>query len=70
MWLLIYLIYNNLLSLSQAWVATSKLSFALGWWPIPLSGLVLALLLFAYRQNQVAWRFNPLQWLRSKRQAA
>ena len=40
--LLIYAIYSNLLSVSQAWVAQGKMSFDAAWWPIHL--LMLALL--------------------------
>lgn len=52
---LFYLIYNNLLSLSQAWVAQGKLPFMLGWWPLHLFGLLVAGGLFFFRQSQVSW---------------
>lgn len=47
--LLIYAIYSNLLSVSQAWVAQGKMSFDAAWWPIHLLMLALLPLLFFRR---------------------
>lgn len=45
--LLTYMLYSNLLSLSQAWVAQGRLAFGIGWWLVHLvMALGLALLLF------------------------
>ncbi|OIQ86325.1 lipopolysaccharide export system permease protein LptF [mine drainage metagenome] len=47
--LLVYIIYNNLLSIMQAWVAQGKLSPLIGLWPIHAAVLALAAYLF-YRR--------------------
>lgn len=47
--LLIYIIYNNLLSIMQAWVAQGKLSPVIGLWPVHGAVLALAVYLF-YRR--------------------
>lgn len=52
---LIYLIYSNLLNLSQTWVAHSKLSFSLGWWPIHLGALLICLFLFWIRRTNASF---------------
>jgi lipopolysaccharide export system permease protein len=54
-----YMVYSNLLSVTQAWVRQGKLSFGVGWWAV--HGLMLALLLalFWYRMSP-----RPLAWLR------
>lgn len=60
---LIYLIYNNLLSLSQAWVQSGKVTFALGWWPLHALGLLGAAALFYFRQSNLTrrfWRRTPV----------
>ena len=54
-----YLVYNNLMTISQAWVASGKASFALGLMSIHLLMLCLLPLLF-YRRIAVLsfMRFN------------
>ena len=47
--ILIYAIYNNLMSLSQAWVAQGKLSFSIGVWAVHAL-MTLPLLLLFYRR--------------------
>ena len=47
--LLIYIIYNNLLSICQAWIAQGRLNAFIGMWPIHLFFLSLACYLF-YRR--------------------
>lgn len=45
--LLTYVIYTNLLSVSQAWVVQGRLSFTLGWWGVHfLIGLLLPLMFY------------------------
>jgi lipopolysaccharide export system permease protein len=51
--ILIYAIYNNLMSISQAWVAQGKLSFALGVWA-PHAVMLVPLLLLFYRRMVVS----------------
>ncbi len=54
--ILIYMIYSNLVSISQAWVAQGRLSFALGSWWVHGLMLVLLLLLFSRRLLVFSWR--------------
>ncbi len=48
---LAYLVYTNLLSILQAWVAQGRLSFAIGWWILHAGILGLTLLLFWHRST-------------------
>ena len=52
---LIYMIYNNLISVSQAWVKQGKLPFELGIWSVHGLMLVLLLAMFWHRSTQVKW---------------
>ncbi len=56
--LLTYMVYSNLLSVSQAWVAQGKLAFATGWWLVHAVMLVVLLVLFAQRMSlfRLPWR--------------
>jgi lipopolysaccharide export system permease protein len=47
--LLTYMVYYNLLTVSQARVSQGKLDFALGWWPVHAAMLLVLFLLFAHR---------------------
>ena len=53
--LLVYMVYSNLLSVSQAWVAQGKLRFEIGVWAVHLGMFLLLLVLFYRRQNPLAW---------------
>ncbi len=57
---LIYIIYNNALSIFQAWISQGKISAIIGLWPVHLFFLLLAFYLY-YRRNHLL----PLmpQWL-------
>lgn len=57
--LVVFMIYSNLMSISQAWVAQGRIAFAASWWPVHLAMLAVAM---AY----VAWRiYGPTQvWRR------
>ena len=48
--LLIYIVYNNLLSICEAWIAQGRLSTMIGMWPVHAFFLFLAAYLF-YRRN-------------------
>ena len=50
--LLIYIIYNNILSIFQAWVTQGKLSALIGLWPVHMFFFTLAFYLF-YRRNHL-----------------
>jgi lipopolysaccharide export system permease protein len=52
--LLTYMVYSNLLSLSQARVAQGKLAFSTGWWLV--HGVMLAVLLVLFAQRMSLFR--------------
>jgi lipopolysaccharide export system permease protein len=53
---LLYLLYSNLLNLSQNYVSQGRLNFALAIWPIHVFALVIALFLIRNRINpSIAW---------------
>jgi lipopolysaccharide export system permease protein len=56
--LLTYMVYSNLLSVSQARVAQGKLAFSTGWWLVHGVMLAVLLVLFAQRLGlfRLAWR--------------
>jgi lipopolysaccharide export system permease protein len=58
--LLTYMIYSNLLSVSQAWVAQGKLSFEIGVWAVHVAMFLLLIVLFFRRQNPLAW--GKVRW--------
>ena len=47
--ILVYAIYSNMISVSQAWVAQGKLSFGIGVWAVHALMLIPLLLLFYQR---------------------
>lgn len=53
--LLAYMIYSNLLSVSQAWVAQGKLRFEVGVWAVHVAMFLLLVVVFYRRQNPLAW---------------
>ena len=55
--LLTYMVYSNLISVSQAWVSQGKLSFQIGWWAVHVAMLLLLLALF-YRRMSVHSAFR------------
>jgi lipopolysaccharide export system permease protein len=55
--LLTYMVYNNLLSISQAWVAQGKMRFEVGWWPVHVAVLVVLIALF-FKRLSVAPRMK------------
>jgi lipopolysaccharide export system permease protein len=61
---LFYVLYNNLLSLTQAWIAQGRLSFALGVWVVHLMAIVIGVFLF-YRKMVLYTAFA--WWRRSLR---
>jgi lipopolysaccharide export system permease protein len=58
--LLIFMVYNNLISITQAWVAQQRLSFELGWWVVHCVMLLLLLAMF-YRRLSVLPMFSMLR---------
>jgi lipopolysaccharide export system permease protein len=53
--LLTYMIYSNLLSVSQARVVQGKLAFGVGWWLVHAVMLAVLALLFAQRLQLLRW---------------
>lgn len=53
--LLTYMLYSNLLSISQAWVAQGRLRFEVGWWLVHLAMFVVLVVLFLKRQSVISW---------------
>lgn len=51
--LLVYVIYNNMLSIFQAWVAQGKLSLVIGLWPVHVCFLLLTVYMFYRRLFQL-----------------
>ena len=52
-----YMVYSNLISVSQAWVSQGKISFQIGWWAVHVAMLVLLLALF-YRRMRISSTFK------------
>jgi lipopolysaccharide export system permease protein len=50
--ILIFIVYNNMLSIFQAWIAQNKISVLVGLWPVHLLFLALTVYLF-YRRNHL-----------------
>jgi len=55
--LLTYMVYSNLLSVSQARVAQGKMAFATGWWLVHAAMILVLFALFA-RRLAPYWRFR------------
>jgi lipopolysaccharide export system permease protein len=53
--LLTYMIYSNLISVSQAWVMQGKIPFEVGVWAVHVAMFVALLLLFSRRVFSLAW---------------
>ena len=64
--ILVYMVYSNLMSIAQAWVAQGKLSPLVGLWPVH-GLLLLVLVLLFYRRLLV---FSPLRLWRRLRSRA
>ncbi|MGZ8261573.1 MAG: LPS export ABC transporter permease LptF [Methylotenera sp.] len=62
--LIIYMIYNNLLSIVQAWVAQGKVNGMIGLWPVHLLFLALVVYMFYRRvfQLPILPRIFPTSW--------
>ncbi|MGQ0651459.1 MAG: LPS export ABC transporter permease LptF [Betaproteobacteria bacterium] len=56
--LLTYVVYSNLLSVSQARVALGRLDFALGWWLVHAGMAALLVVLFAQRMQLIRLRLG------------
>jgi lipopolysaccharide export system permease protein len=53
-----YIVYNNLLSVSQARVAQGRMDFALGSWLVHAGMIALLVVMFAQRMQLIRWRIG------------
>ncbi len=67
--LLLYMVYLNLLSLAQAWVAQGKLSFWIGVWIVHAGAALLAATLLWRRLTLSSRMFPPLRRMFRRREA-
>ncbi|MEZ5649285.1 MAG: LPS export ABC transporter permease LptF [Burkholderiaceae bacterium] len=58
--LLLYMVYANLLSVSQTWVVQEKLSFAIGVWIVHAGAALLVTVMF-WRRLTLGWRWPRLR---------
>jgi len=56
--LLTYMVYSNLLSVSQAWVVQGRLAFATGWWLVHAGMVALLVIMFAQRMQVIRLRIG------------
>jgi lipopolysaccharide export system permease protein len=56
--LLTYIVYSNLLSVSQARVAQGRMDFGVGWWLVHAGMVVLLLIMFAQRMQLIRLRIG------------
>lgn len=63
--LIIYVIYNNLLSIVQAWIAQGKMSAMIGLWPVHLLFLSIAIYMFKRNAAQKSIFPNPLTTIKN-----
>jgi lipopolysaccharide export system permease protein len=56
--LLTYIVYSNLLSVSQARVAQGRLDFGVGWWLVHAGMIVLLVVMFAQRMQLIRLRLG------------
>jgi lipopolysaccharide export system permease protein len=58
---LIYIVYNNMISITQAWLAQEKIIPVIGLWPVHLIFLTLTIYLFYRRASQLPLIPSPWQ---------
>ena len=56
--LLTYMVYSNLISMTQAWVSQGRLSFAVGWWVVHAGMIALLVFMFAQRMQLIRLRLG------------
>jgi lipopolysaccharide export system permease protein len=56
--LLTYIVYSNLLSVSQARVSTGRMDFSIGWWLVHAGMIVLLVVMFAQRMQLIRLRLG------------
>jgi lipopolysaccharide export system permease protein len=60
---LIYVVYNNMLSIFQAWTSSSRIPAWVGLWPVHLVMLAAVVLLFTRQMGGFRWAalVNPVE---------
>jgi lipopolysaccharide export system permease protein len=53
---LLYMVYNNLLSIFQAWVTQQKISVFIGMWGVHAIMLAIVAMMFYFRLSVHPWR--------------
>ena len=66
--LLLYVLYNNLMSVMQAWVAQGRVPFGIGVWIVHAA--LAALIAWMFRRRLTLPRRSWLAWLMPRRQGA
>ncbi|HWM44946.1 MAG TPA: LptF/LptG family permease, partial [Burkholderiales bacterium] len=56
--LLTYIVYSNLLSVSQARVAQGRMDFGVGWWLVHAGMVALLIVMFAQRMQLIRLRLG------------
>jgi lipopolysaccharide export system permease protein len=56
--IVLYMLYSNLISVSNSWVAQGRLSPGIGLWGIHAVMLAVTLLMFRHRMTLAPWRFG------------
>jgi lipopolysaccharide export system permease protein len=54
--IVIYMVYNNMISVTNSWVGRGQISAAAGLWGIHLAMLAITLVLFYHRSSASSWR--------------
>jgi lipopolysaccharide export system permease protein len=53
--LLTYMVYSNLISIAQAWVAQNRITFATGWWSVHAAMFALLVVMYYNRLRVAPW---------------
>jgi len=61
---MLYMLYSNLLSIVQAWIAQGRLAPAVGFWVVHAVMLALTLVLFSRRAFALSWPRLRWPWRR------
>ncbi len=65
---LIFIVYNNILSIFQAWVTQGKINHVIGLWPVHAVFVLLTCYLYYRRQHLKPLLPDFMQWLQRRRQ--
>jgi lipopolysaccharide export system permease protein len=60
---LVFIIYNNLISIAQAWISQERLSGVVGLWPV--HGVFLTLTIYMFYRRALQLPILPKPWSKS-----